>query len=273
MISAIVVNHNGEAHLGRCLESLSRSRAEVLVVDNASSDGSLALVQERFPEARVLSLNRNLGFAEANNIAAQEAQGEALLLLNSDAWLDLGAVELLAAKMEGESRVGLVAPSLRYPNGSRQFSWSPTRGVLGEVLQKLRNPFESRDWVHGKFARTVSRLAGRIWYTAACVLVRTDAWHSVGGFDTNFFMYFEDVDLCMRLEDKGWLLAEEPQATAFHVGSAGRASPVDEFYRPSQLHYYRIHRPVWETRLIERRLRRRFGDSLVDGWLTEGELG
>ena len=272
MISAIVVNHNGEAHLGRCLESLAGSGAEVLVVDNASSDGSLALVQERFPQAKVFSLNRNLGFAEANNIAAQEAQGEALLLLNNDAWLGPGAVERLTARMESESRVGLVAPSLRYPNGARQFSWSPTRGVLGEVLQKLRNPFESRNWVHGTFARSVSRLAGRVWYTAACVLVRTDAWHTVGGFDTRFFMYFEDVDLCMRLEDAGWMLAEEPQAMVFHARGAGRAGLADELYRPSQLRYYRIHRPAWETRFIERRLRRRFGDSLVDGWLAQGEL-
>lgn len=270
MISVIIANRDGEAYLGRCLESLDGSGAEILVVDNASSDGSLPLIRERFPQVVVLPQKENLGFAAANNLAAARARGEALLLLNADAWLEPGALGLLAAHLDRRPEVGLVAPCLYDLDGRRQFVWSPARGVVGEVMQKARNPFERRRWAHGWAARSVARLAGPLWYTAACVLVRAEAWHAVGGFDESFFMYFEDVDLCLRLESAGWRLAQEPQAVARHAGGAVGRSRFDDLYRPSQLRYYRLHRLAWEARFLERRLRRRFGDAAVDRWLGGG---
>ncbi len=270
MISAIIVNHDGEAHLGRCLESLRGSAAEVLLVDNASRDGSLGLVRERFPDVEVIPQEKNLGFAAANNLAAAKAKGEALLLLNADAWLEPGAVGLLEAALDNRPEIGLVAPQLRYPDGRRQFSWSPARGVFGEVLQKARNPFESQAWAHGALARGLTRLVGPTWYTAACVLVRAEAFQAVGGLDESFFMYFEDVDLCLRLEAAGWQLAEETRAVVRHAGGVAGRCEVDDLYRPSQLRYYRLHRPLWERRLVERRLRGRFGNAAVDRWLAVG---
>jgi GT2 family glycosyltransferase len=270
VISAIVVNHNGEAHIGRCLESLEGSGAEILLVDNASRDDSLLLVRQRFQGIVILPQDRNLGFAAANNLAAKHASGEALLLLNSDAWLEPGAIDLLERRLEDRPEVGLVSPRLLYPDGQLQFSWSPARGVLGEAMQKARNPFEHHNLAHGLLARSVARLAGRCWYTAACVLVRRDAWRSVAGFDESFFMYFEDVDLCVRLEAQGWLLDQEPRARVRHVGGFASRTEIDDLYRPSQLRYYRCHRPVWESSFVERRLRRRFGNSLVERWLAQG---
>jgi len=270
MISVIIINHDGEAHLGRCLESVDRSGAEVLLVDNASSDGSLSLVQERFPEVRIFPQEQNLGFAAANNLATSKARGDALLLLNADAWLEEGAIDLLAEKLDTCPDVGLVAPRLRYPDGRRQFSWSPARGVVGEVLQKARNRFETQAWVHSSLARRLAYIVGPTWFTAACVLVRAEAYRAVSGFDESFFMYFEDVDLCLRLAASGWSLAQEPRAVAYHAGGVVGRNDVDDLYRPSQLRYYRLHRPQWESRLVERRLRRRFGDAAVDRWLAAG---
>ncbi len=271
MISVIIVNHNGEEHLRRCLESLRGPgpELEILVVDNASSDGSLGMVREIFPEVRVLEQDRNLGFGAANNLAAIEARGESLLLLNADAWLEAGALQRLHERMQREDRLALVAPALFYPDGRRQFVWSPERGVAGEALQQLRNPFENRRWAHGAAMRQSSRLVGRLWFTAACVLVRREAFEAVGGFDETFFMYFEDVDLCVRLEKAGWGLAQEPGAVVHHAGGFARHPHVDDVYRPSQLRYYALHRPRWEARLVERRLRRRYGDAAVDGWLQK----
>jgi len=271
MISAIIVNHNGEEDLRRCLESLlgQGPEIEILLVDNASSDGSLSMIREVFPGVKVLEQDRNLGFGAANNLAAKEARGETLLLLNADAWLETGSLQRLHDRMQREDRLALVAPTLLYPDGRQQFVWSPGRGVAGEALQQVRNRFEGRSWAHGAALRAVSRLVGRLWYTAACVLVRTDAFHAVGGFDTRFFMYFEDVDLCVRLEDAGWRLAQEPAAVVRHSGGFTRHPHVDDVYRPSQLRYYALHRPPWEARLVERRLRRRYGDEAVDGWLRQ----
>jgi GT2 family glycosyltransferase len=105
------------------------------------------------------------------------------------------------------------------------------------------------------------------------VLVRTAAYRTVGGFDTGFFMYFEDVDFCIRLEEAGWGLAFEPRAIAHHVGGFRRNTGIDALYRPSQLRFYRSRRPEWEARFVERRLRRRYGDAAVDMWLETGETG
>jgi GT2 family glycosyltransferase len=271
MISVIIVNHDGEAHLGRCIESLHGLGTEVLLVDNASRDGSLGLVRDRFPDVQVLAQEKNLGFAAANNLAAAKAGGEALLLLNADAWLEPGALGRLDAALDDRPEVGLVAPRLRYPDGRRQFSWSPARGFFGEVLQKALNPFEAQAWVHGALTRRLTRLVGSPWYTAACVLVRAEAYRAIGGFDESFFMYFEDVDLCLRLEAVGWQLTMEPRAVVCHAGGVAGRGKVDDLYRPSQLRYYRLHRPRWEGRLVERRLRRRFGDAAVDRWLAAEE--
>jgi GT2 family glycosyltransferase len=271
VITAIIVNHDGEATLGRCLESLDGSEVEVILVDNASSDGSVSLVRERFPRVTLLPQEENLGFAAANNLAAERASGGALLLLNNDAWLEPGALDLLAKTLRRRPDAGLVAPRLAYPDGRPQFSWSPARGILGEAMQVLRNPVESRRWAHGALMRVTARLVGPLWYTAACVLIRSEAWRSVGGFDERFFMYFEDVDLCLRLERRGWRLVQEPRAVVRHICGGARRGEADETYRPSQLRYYRAHRPAWEARFIERCMRRRFGDTTVDRWLAAGE--
>ena len=271
MISVIIVNHNGEEHLRRCLGSLRQPgpELEVVLVDNASSDDSLSLVREDFPEVRVLEQGQNLGFGAANNLGADDATGDALLLLNADAWLETEALTSLHQRLTSDERLGLVAPTLLYPDGRRQFVWSPERGVVGEALQQQRNRFEDWHWAHGAVAQTVSRVAGGLWFTAAVVLVRTEAFRAVGGFDERFFMYFEDVDLCVRLADGGWKMTQEPRAVARHSGGFSRHPHVDDVYRPSQLRYYALHRPSWERRFVERRLRRRFGDAAVDGWLKE----
>ena len=134
----------------------------------------------------------------------------------------------------------------------------------------MRNPFESQAWAHSSLARWLANVIGPTWYTAACVLVRAEAFRVVGGFDESFFMYFEDVDLCLRLQAAGWRLAQEPRAVACHAGGAVGRKDVDDLYRPSQLRYYRLHRPQWERRLVERRLRRRYGNAAVNRWLTVG---
>jgi len=272
VISVIIVNHDGEAHLGRCLESLGppEPELEVLLVDNASQDGSVELAHRDFSHVRVLAQEHNLGFAAANNLGADSAEGEALLLLNADAWLEKGALARLREALDSDPRLGLVAPRLRYPEGGHQFSWSPARGVLGEFLQRLRNPFEAWAWAHGRPARLVAQVAGRAWFTAACVLVRAEAFRGVGGFDPRFFMYFEDVDLCLRLERAGWRLSQAPGAVVSHAGGLARSRVEEDLYRPSQLLHYRLHRPRWEARFIERRLRRRSGDANVDRWLGGG---
>lgn len=265
MISVLIVNHDGGEHLFTCLrrlEELSGDWHEVIVADNASTDGSRQRVAREMPWVRLLELGKNPGFGTANNRAAEVAEGDRLLLLNSDAWPEPGCLPRLEAALDADPRLGAVAPELRYPDGRRQFCRAPTTGIVGEAIQKLRNPFEAAGWVH--------RLRPPFdpgWLTAACLMLRRRAFDQVGGFDEGYFLYYEDVDLCLRLRRAGWRIDDVPEATAVHVkgGSRPGDAPAAErvagsvAYRRSQLRYYATHRPAWENAVLRWRLRRKFG--------------
>jgi len=279
LISILIVNHNGGEVLPRCLGHLAQQKDafhDVVLADNASTDGSAAEAQqlasdlglERF---QVLQLGENLGFGAANNRAAAAAEGDSLLLLNSDAWPVAGTLPKLVHALDETPRLGLAAPKLCYEDGRPQFHWAPTTGVIGEALQMLRNRLEGTSWIHSL------RLPNSGWYTAACILVRRAAFESIGGFDENFFLYFEDVDFSLRLRQAGWRLRTVPDAQAVHLkgGSqgGGRQDALGSLeYRRGQLAYYAKHRPVWESRLIHRRLRRKF-ESIEDTAMRQRYLG
>lgn len=254
MISALIVSFNTREPLRETLGRLARlpdPPDEVVVADNGSGDGTLAMLAAEFPAVRALDLGANLGFGAANNRAAAAARGDRLLLLNSDAWPRSGALTRLAAALDADPRTGLAGPRLVYPDDRPQFHWVPATGVLGEALQKLRNPFEGTRWVHAL------RWPGG-WQTAACVLVNRAAFEAVGGFDERYFLYFEDVDFCVRLRAAGWRLRSVDEAVAVHVKGGSRTGLAEDLaYRRSQLLYYRLHRPAWENRVLRRRLRRR----------------
>lgn len=262
MLTILIVNHNTRRHLEHALEHLATLAAtwdEVIVVDNASSDGSQDLVRQRFPFVHLLEFSDNLGFGVANNRGVEAASGDKILLLNSDAWLAEGALPHLAATLDSNPRLGAVTPTLFYPDGRPQFAWAPETGVFGEALQKLRNGFEASPWVHRPPPRWLAPLVGPAWLTAACLLVRKAAFEAVGGFDENFFLYFEDVDLCRRLRQAGWRLEVAMEAQAFHVkGGSDLAERAELEYRRSQLAYYRLHRPGWENRFLRFKLHRKF---------------
>jgi GT2 family glycosyltransferase len=276
--TVVVVTYNSERTLARCLESVLDDPAiEVLVVDNGSTDCTLSLVRDRFSSARLLELDENRGFGAANNRAERVARGERLLLLNPDAWLDPGALPLLEATLDASPGLAAVAPQLRYPDGRLQCTWYPETGVLGEAIQRWRNLLSGR-WAHGWLEPAARLIVGPGWLTAACLLLRREAFRQAGGFDEDFFLYFEDVDLCRRLSQLGWRLAKEPAAGAVHVVSVGMRSEEESEsisraaleYRRSQLRYYRKHRPPWEWRFLRRLLTRRCVASGVAPGLREG---
>lgn len=251
-VSVVVVNFNGGATLMSSLARLAAVRSEwheLIVADNGSTDGSLRLVDTEFPEAQILRLGANLGFGTANNRAAAQAEGDYLLLMNSDAWPLPGCIEQLGSTLDHQPEVGLVCPRLSYPDGEPQFHWAPMTSVLGEAIQTVRNRFEFRTWVHHPWR-------DRGWFTAACVMLRKQAFEQVGGFDEGFFLYFEDVDLCLRLRRAGWRLVDEPEVSAVHIkgGSQVGTSAASLHYRLGQARYYRKHRPAWEQRFMRRRI-------------------
>ncbi len=279
-ISAIVVNHNAGRHLHECLHRLRAAAGEIrgggleiVLVDNASTDGSTEAVrqiQEQGSESpspvRLIALERNVGFGAGCNRAARYAAGRYLLLLNPDAWIDGASLRLLEEALDGDSRLGVAAPALHYPDGSPQFVWAPSVGVLGEAVQRFRNRSEGAAWNHRLLPRLLKPFPGSGWFSAACLLVRRSAFEEVGGFDEGFFLYFEDADLGVRLHRQDWRQRQVKGAGACHLRGVTTGRPgtrllspaVERFYRASQLRYYDLHRPRWERSYLRRRLRRKF---------------
>jgi GT2 family glycosyltransferase len=254
-VTAVVVTYNSKDSIERALQSVLDStiagEIELVMVDNASADGTATFVRERFPGCRIIETGENPGFGRACNLGARESQSEYILLLNPDAWVEGECVERLRGAMAGDARLGWAAPRLFYPDGRRQFNWAPTIGVFGEAVQQLRNRFESRGWVHDALPRLLRAFGDPGWYTAACALVRRGAWSEVEGFDPGFFLYFEDADLGLRLRRARWRAAQVDDARAFHDRHTPQATSENLVRsRESQLRYYRKHRPRWESRLV-----------------------
>jgi N-acetylglucosaminyl-diphospho-decaprenol L-rhamnosyltransferase len=215
-LSVIVLNYNGRGVLRRCLDAVLVQRLtcqwEVLVVDNGSTDGSLDLLGQQYPEVRLVDAGGNRGFAGGNNLGIRSARGRYVVLLNNDAYPRQGFLAALLAAAETEVRAGAVTAKLLFaaePDkiqnaGSQLLSdgSGADRGA-GEVD---RGQYDSGEEVFG--------------FCGAAALLRREALEDVGLFDEHFFMYYEDTDLSWRLRLRGWLVVYEPAAVAEHDHAA-----------------------------------------------------
>ncbi len=232
-LSVIIVSRNTRELLRRCLVSVERSLAgsgwdwETIVVDNASTDGTAALVREAFPHVRLIESGGNRGFAAANNRGLREARGRAFLLLNPDAEAVGNALPALLRELEADPALGLLGPALRRPDGTPEESRRrfPTR-----LTPFLESTLIQRYWRDNRPLRRyylADRPAGRRqdvdWLVGACLLARRAAVERAGGLDEAFFMYSEDLEWCARLRRDGWRIAYEPAATVIHHGGASSA--------------------------------------------------
>jgi N-acetylglucosaminyl-diphospho-decaprenol L-rhamnosyltransferase len=226
-VTVAVVSWNTRELLGRCLESLhedaERGLADVWVVDNASSDGSAALVRERFGWATLVESQENLGFGAAVNLVASRTSSLWLAPANADVQLEPGAIERLLAAGERHPHAGAVAPRLILTDGSTQQSVYPfptlpfTLSYLAGLLAVSRRL--SRRWCLGPgFDPSIAREVP--WAVGAFLLVRRAAWDAAGGFDRRQWMYAEDLDLGWRLRREGWSTRYEPAARVGHAESA-----------------------------------------------------
>ena len=221
-LSVVVVSWNTRELLTRCLESVRQSRAtggiEVVVVDNASVDGSAQVVRERFPWVRLLANTENVGFARANNQAIPWTTGRYVLLLNPDTEVEPDAIETLLRFMEDHPQAGAAGPRLMGGDGAVQRSCHPAPTLSRELwrlfhLDTLRPlawyPIENWDQ---RTARPVDVVQG------ACMMVRREALQQAGLLDEQYFIYSEEVDLCYRLRQHAWEIWWVPRATVVHHG-------------------------------------------------------
>jgi GT2 family glycosyltransferase len=222
-IAVVIVNYNTCAHLHACLATVqAESPGEVVVVDNASSDDSVEMVQAAYPWVALHANERNVGYGTAANQAIASCTAKYVLLLNSDTLLPRGVLQALSTYLELHPRVAIVGPRLVNPDGTLQASCYPFPGTLKWFLdndatgQLIRHVPILRD----RCLRTWSHAHPRVvpWVKGAALAIRREAFDAVGGFDESFFMYFEETDLCCRLAATGWQVHFAPVATVVHIG-------------------------------------------------------
>jgi len=224
LLSIVIVNYKAGALLMKCLDSIEASGmpspSEIVVVDNASDDGTAAEIPRRYPEVRLIQNERNYGFGAAVNIGVRRTSGTYVLVLNPDIEVRGGAIARLVQSMDSAPDVGLCAPKLLNPDGTLQYScrtyysvWTVLlrRTVLGRVWPNdpaLRAHL-MMDWDH-RSRRDVD------WILGAALMLRRSALPAGDVMDERFFLYFEDVDLCLRLHKAGWRVVYEPMSVMIH---------------------------------------------------------
>jgi N-acetylglucosaminyl-diphospho-decaprenol L-rhamnosyltransferase len=223
-VSAIVVTYNALPWIEPCLESVRG--CELIVVDNGSSDGTPALVRERFPEARLIE-QENRGLGAGWNVGIEAAGGRWLFFLNADAWVVGDGLAKLVQVLEREPEAAVVGPCLRYPDGRLQRSvrgfptlWRLSTEYL--FLRKLAPRTKLLNAFYGGGFRHDRELEAEFLMGAA-LLVRRAAIDEVGGLDERFFLFSEEVDWCYRFRQAGWKVIFTPVAEVVHVGGAAHA--------------------------------------------------
>ena len=231
---------------------------EVFVVDNASSDGSVSMIKERFPWVRLIENTENLGFAHANNQAIDLANGRFILLLNSDTVVHAGAFAALTDFMECTPKAGAAGAYLLNADGTLQIACYPMMTPWREFLRLLflDRVFHvanySSKWWETKEPRQTEAIKG------ACLLLRRDALKQVGPLDGSYFMYTEEFDLCYRLAQAGWQLWWVPAAKVTHFGEASSRQVAQAMYVQlyrSKIQFYRKYGGERRADLFKRLLR------------------
>lgn len=220
-VSIVILNWNGKKLMEQFLPSvLSYSPvelAEVIVADNGSEDGSVEMLENRFPAVRIIRLNKNYGFAEGYNQALNQIESKYTVLLNSDVEVTPGWLDAPIAALDTDLNVAGVQPKIRAQRNQEYFEYA---GASGGYMDRYGYPF-----CRGRILDVVEKDSGQydtpadvLWATGACLFVRTAVYKQVGGLDGGFFAHQEEIDLCWRLRARGYRVVCTPQSVVYHVG-------------------------------------------------------
>lgn len=282
-VAAAIISYNTRAVLERCLDSvMAADPAEVVVVDNGSTDDSVELVRTRFPKVRLIVNPDNRGYGAAANQAIAACDAPAILLLNSDTVVHPDAPTALGRYLAEHPRVAVVGPRLENPDGTLQSSTRPFRSaadlLMGDVgLEALLRRIPR---LRERFLRTWSHDAPRPvpWVVGAALAIRRSAFETVGGFDPGYFMYWEEVDLCRRLAEGGFETHFAPVTTVVHARgvSTGRSPAIRRAWLVGQQRYLRRHETRRRAAVILGMLRAfamiRLGGERMRVWFVRDEV-
>jgi len=250
-LAVVIVNYNTGHYLERCLASLVTHRGEcnleVLVIDNASHDGSHTAAVASHPFARLIENATNVYLSPAWNQGARETGAPYLLFLNPDAELFAGTLADYVRVARAHPRAGIVGPMVRNPDGTVYASGRRFPSVVDATFHALLSPFTrdnpfTRRYEMDGWNRRAEREVD--WVSGACMLMPRTAFDAVGGFDEGFPLYAEELDIATRLRDAGWRVLFTPEVEIVHaIGvSTGRSRPIQLMHSNSVFRYYRKHR-------------------------------
>ena len=220
-VAVVILNYNGISMLEKVLPSVVAfsPEADVIVADNASSDGSLEFLKTNYPSIRVIVLDRNYGFADGYNKALAQVDAEYYILLNSDVEVTEGWIAPLLSFMDDNRAVVACQPKLLAYKDKSSFEYA---GASGGFIDRYGYPF-----CRGRVFDTIEKDCGQyndvcslFWATGAAMMVRSSDYWAVGGLDGRFFAHMEEVDLCWRLKARGGDICCVPASAVYHVGGA-----------------------------------------------------
>ena len=274
-LSIVIVTYNSTRHIPACLDALVHQpppmRHEIVVVDNASPDGTASAIRARWPGVRVIDAGANLGFARANNIGMRESSGGLILLLNPDATATCDAVAALVAALDARLDAAIAGPRIVDASGRVELSFGAMLSPLAECRQKILVRGNERGWrLVATYVRALtSRPRDVDWVSGACLLVRRADAEAVGFMDERYFMYAEDVDFCAAVRARHRRVIFVPTAEVVHLRGQSRATAATAAaaaYRRSHLAFYEKHHPRWAPLL---RLYLKVRGELPDSPITE----
>lgn len=215
----VILNWNGRKHLERFLPTLVENTPEagIVIADNGSTDDSLAYVKSHFPQLEIVTMEKNYGYAGGYNRALEQVEADYFLLLNSDVEVPAGWIVPLIETLDAHPEVAAVSPKIRSFAEPERFEYA---GAAGGFIDCLGYPFcrgrilDSIEMDEGQYddARDV------FWASGACMLVRSDVFRKLGGFDADFFAHMEEIDFCWRAQLAGYKIRINPRSSVFHVG-------------------------------------------------------
>jgi N-acetylglucosaminyl-diphospho-decaprenol L-rhamnosyltransferase len=257
LLSAIIVTYNTLELTRDCLQSVlaecSRmdGPVEIIVVDNASADGTAALVREQFPQVRLIVNEANLGFSRANNLGLKAAGGCYLLLLNSDTQVQPGTLGALIEFMDAHPEAGACGPMLLNEDGSLQPSGHPLPSFWSVALGMARAYRLWKSDFYIQPGRDYSQVTQVGEVSGAAIMVRREAYQQIGGLDENFFAYYEDVDWCKRIGQAGYKIYYVPMARVMHRWRGTSQGTSEQSYRAGQqsVRYYFAKHHGWSAQL------------------------
>ena len=250
-VAVVIVTYNSARDIDTALRSLTEPRPtathEIVVVDNASTDGTATRIRTAWPGIRLIESARNLGFAAANNRGIRESSSELVLLLNPDTRVPAGAIDRLVAHLDAHPDVAIVGPRIVDAEGRAELSFGGMIAPLTELKQKMLVVGNDRGLppIVSLVDRMTRRTRDVDWVSGACLLIRRADLESVGLLDERFFLYTEDVDLCASVRMRGRKVRFTVDVEIQHLRGRSAATTTAAAYRRSQLAFYAKHHPAW----------------------------